>query len=251
MEDRVPEFLELVEDDVGRVLLQLPALVVDLLHVRFAARRGDDLRADLLQPVEPLAGHLLRQDRDGRAAEERAVKRAAAAEIPRRGPGGLVHLRIKFAADQARHQAAKRRAHLVRPRGEIFPDQSDHARLDAGEGGRDLEVVHAAKPPRQQVVLPRDPKQVQRIHVPQANAFEARFNRRRDERRVAQLPEGGDDDAALATASSGSLDDLRVEALDDRRHGQPFADFWRSWPRTTSGDCTRARKIMAAITNGL
>ena len=125
MEDRIPEFLELVEDDVHRVALQLPALVVDLLHVRFAAGRGDDLRADLFQPLEAFARHALRQDRDGRAAQHRAIKRAAATIISRRRPRRLVLLRIELAAHESRHETAKRRADLVRTGRKELADQTD------------------------------------------------------------------------------------------------------------------------------
>src|SRR5439155_8353226 len=72
--DRVSEFLELVEDDaVLAGLFYLPALVVDFLDVGFAAGGGDDFGADRFEPLEALARHLLGEDGDGGAAEQRAV----------------------------------------------------------------------------------------------------------------------------------------------------------------------------------
>ena len=38
VKDRIAELFELVEDDIQRIVFQLPALVIDLLDVRFAAR---------------------------------------------------------------------------------------------------------------------------------------------------------------------------------------------------------------------
>src|ERR1035438_6803936 len=81
VEDRVPEFLELIEDQDKRVLLQLPALVVDLLHVGFAARGDYDFGADAPEPFEALARHLLRKDGDALAAEDGAIECAAAAVV--------------------------------------------------------------------------------------------------------------------------------------------------------------------------
>ena len=57
------------------------------------------------------------QNGNGRAIQQRAIKRAAATVIARGRPGRLMLLRIEFAAHQARHQAAKGRADLVRAGG--------------------------------------------------------------------------------------------------------------------------------------
>ena len=102
MEDRVPELFELVEDDVHGVLLQFPALVVDLFDVRLASWGGDDLRADLFEPFKAFTRHAFGQDRNGRAIQQRAIKRAIATIVPRGRPDRLMGFGIEFPADQAR-----------------------------------------------------------------------------------------------------------------------------------------------------
>src|SRR5664280_1740083 len=144
MEDWVPELVELVEDKIEGVLLQLPALVVDLFDVRLAPRGGDDLRADLFEPFKAFPRHAFGQDRNSRAIQQRAIKRAAATIVPRGRPDRLVGFGVEFAAYQARDQAAKGSADLMRAGGKEFARQTDDARLHAGDGGWDFEVVHPA-----------------------------------------------------------------------------------------------------------
>ncbi len=160
--DRVPELLELVEDHVLGVLLQLPALVVDLLHVALAARGRDDLGTDLAKPREALLGHVLGEDRDRGAAEDRRVERAATAVVPGRGPDGLVLLGVELAADEPRDEAGEGRADLVGARREVLPDEADDPGLHPGDLSRDLEIVDPAEEPRLVVVLPVDPEEVRR-----------------------------------------------------------------------------------------
>jgi hypothetical protein len=128
--------------------------------------------ADVPEPLEPLARHLLREDRDRRAAEQRAVERAAAAEVPGRRPGGLVNVGIELSAHQPRHEAAERGADLVRAGREIGADQADDSGLHPGDLGGDLQAVYAAVEPRLQVVLPGDPEEVQPDSRPRAYALE-------------------------------------------------------------------------------
>ena len=143
----------------------------------------------------------------------RAIKRAAAAKIARGRPRRLVLLGIELAADESRHQAAERRANLMRAGGKIFSDQPDDPRLHAGDRRRNFQIIHAAVEARLHVVLPRDAEKVHRVHVPQPDAFELPLDGRRDERRIPQLLEGRKHDAALAAARRGSLDDFRMECL--------------------------------------
>ena len=64
----IAEFLELIEDHaLGAGTANLPALVVDFLHIRFATGRGNHLGADLLEPLKPLATHLFGENSDRRA----------------------------------------------------------------------------------------------------------------------------------------------------------------------------------------
>ena len=122
----------------GRVCADLPALVVDLLHVRFAARRGDDLAGHVAQPVEAFVAHLLGQDGHRLAAQQLRVEGAAAAVVAGAGPDGLLGGGIELPGDQARHQAAEGRADLVGAGGEPLADQADDPRVDARSARREI-----------------------------------------------------------------------------------------------------------------
>ena len=196
----VAELVELVEDDaVGPGFADLPALVVDLLDVGFAARGGDDLGADLLQPVEALAAHPLGQDGHGGAAHEIGIEGAAAAVVAGRRPDRLVEGRVELAADQARHQAAVGGADLVGAGGEPLADEQHDARLDPGQGRRQLQEIDAAEEAAllPGLVLPGDAEQVERVQVPEADLAQLVLDLAGDQLRVALLGEGGQDDVRL------------------------------------------------------
>ena len=60
MPEVITEFVELVEDDhIVASLAKFPCLVEDLLHVRLAARRGNNLTSYFFQPFEALPAHTL------------------------------------------------------------------------------------------------------------------------------------------------------------------------------------------------
>ena len=111
-----------------RLRLDLPALVVDFFDVRFAAGRLDDFGADRLEPLEAFARHLLGQDRDRRAAQQRRIERAAAAVVSGAGPDGFLRRGIELTGDQPRHEAAERRADFVCAGREILADEADDPR---------------------------------------------------------------------------------------------------------------------------
>ena len=148
MPDRVTELLKLVENHAIRPRpADFPALVVNLLDVRFAARRRDHLSPDRFQPLEPLARHLLGQDRNRRAAQQCTVIGAAAAIIARAGPDGLLRGGVELAGDQPRYETAEAGTDLVRSRREPLADQADDACIDAGKCRRELDPVAALNPP--------------------------------------------------------------------------------------------------------
>ena len=130
--------------------------------------------------------------------------------------------RVEFAAYQPWNETAKRRADFMRASWKIFPDQADNSRFDAGDFGRDLEVIHSTIEAGTQIILPGDAEQVNRIHVLQPDTLQAPFHGLWNERRLAQLREGGNDDAALTASFGGLADNVVMELFDDLRHISPW-----------------------------
>ena len=185
VDDVVPELGELVQDHVLRVLGQLVAPVVDLLHVALGARRPDDVargRDPLLEPGEALAAHALGEDGDAVAAEQARDGDAAAAVVAGRRPdrrGDGVGSNVPV--NEPRHQAAVRGEHLVgADQREAVAEHDDDSRLDARQlGGQDevLGDVDEARPVG--AVVPVHPEQVQRMGVVGPDGRERRGGRRR------------------------------------------------------------------------
>ncbi len=121
----IAELFELIEDhQVLAGAAQFPALVEDFLDVAFGAGRGDDFARDLGQPLETLAAHAFRQNRDRLAGQQRRVVRAAAAVVAGAGPHGLLRRRVELPGDQSRHETAEGRADLVRAGGEPLANEA-------------------------------------------------------------------------------------------------------------------------------
>ena len=133
----VGELVELVEDDVDRVLGQGRAGVVDLAHVALGARRADDvarLGDPALQPREALVAHPRGQDRHAAAAHDARDRHAAAAVVAGGRPHRALARRVEAAGDQARRKAAVGRQHLVRvDHREAVAERDDDRRRHAGQ----------------------------------------------------------------------------------------------------------------------
>ncbi len=98
VDDVVPELGELVEDDVGRILLELVTGVVDLLHVALRSRRANDvrgIRGPSLEPAKALGAHALGQHRDAAAAENARDGDAAPTVISGRRPHRPVTIHVE------------------------------------------------------------------------------------------------------------------------------------------------------------
>ena len=204
----IAKLLELVEDhQVLSRLAQFPALVKDLFHVRLGAGRLDDFTGDLLQPLEALLAHAFRQDGDGGTAQQGRVVGAAAAEVTGRWPDSLLCGRVELARHQSRHQAAKGRPNLVRPRGEPLAHQHHDARRHPGQAGRQFEIVDPAEPTAAflGLIFPGDAEQVARRHVPQSDLGQFFLHPGRDFGWVFHLGIGWDDDILLAGALDGAF----------------------------------------------
>ena len=162
---------ELVEDHHAGILLELPGLVEDLLDVGLAARGGDDLAGDGLQPVKAFLGHILRQDGDGVAGQQLGVERAAAAVVAGGGPDSVMIGGVELAGHEARGQAAEGRADLVAAGGEPLAGHGEDAAWHAGNGGGDLHVVRDLLEQAAGLlglIVPADAEQVDGIDIPQA-----------------------------------------------------------------------------------
>ena len=196
----VAHLLKLVEDHHGGILLELPRLVEDLLHVRLAAGGGDDLTGDLAEPLEALLAHLGGQNRHAVAGEELAVEGAAAAVVAGGRPDGVVIRRVKLAGDQTRRKAAEGRADLVAAGGEPLARHGDDAAGYARQARGDLDIVRHGLVQAAELlglVVPVDAEQVQGVDVPQADAGELGLDLLGDEVGVLHLGDGGDDDMVL------------------------------------------------------
>ncbi|MPN21600.1 hypothetical protein SDC9_168980 [bioreactor metagenome] len=103
---------------------------------------------------------------------------------------------VELAGNQPGSQAPKRGAHLVAAGGEPLAHHADNPGGHAGERGGQLDKVGAAEKTAAflGLVLPGDAEEVERIHIPQANALELLLNRGGNGLRVLHLPVGGDDD---------------------------------------------------------
>ena len=193
----VAHLLELVEDHVLGIPLELVGLVEDLLDVGLAAGGGDDLGADLMEPVEPLLAHLRRQDGHAPGAQQPGVEGAAAAVVAGGGPHGLVSVHVELAGHQPGGQAPEGGAHLVAAGGEPLAHHGHDPAGHAGEDRGQLNVVghrleEAAGLPG--LVLPGDAEQVQGVHIPQAHVLQLLPDLLRNGLRVLHLRDGGDED---------------------------------------------------------
>src|SRR5262249_44732513 len=105
----VSEFGELVEDDIGRIPLELGASVEDFLDVALRAGGPDNtlsLRYPGAQPLEAFLAHALRQHSHAVTIEDARDCNTAPAVIPGRWPDRLVARRVEPAGHQIRDQAA-------------------------------------------------------------------------------------------------------------------------------------------------
>ena len=109
----IAHLLKLVENHHGGVLLQLPGLVKNLLHVGLAARRGNDLTGNLAQPLKTLFAHLRRENRHAVAGQQFGVERAAPAVVARGGPHRMVVSSVKLARHQPGRQTPEAGSHPV------------------------------------------------------------------------------------------------------------------------------------------
>ena len=206
----VAELAELVEHEVARILGELVAGVVDLLHVRLGAVRADHVvvrvLAPALEPVEPLLAHALRQDRHAPAGHDPADGDAASCVVAGRRPDRPVTGGVELPGHDPRCEAGVRSEHLVgRDHREAVAEHDDDRALDAGQLGGQHDVLGHVDPPAGEVVVPVHPPEVAgvgplRIGVADLVGMVER-------RRVGELGERRQRDAALA------------EALDAARQG--------------------------------
>ena len=219
---RVAHLFKLVEDHHAGVLLELPGLVENLLDVGLAARRCDDLTGDLAEPLKALLAHLRGENGDRVDRQELGVECAAAAVVTGGGPHGVMIRRVELAGDEARGEAAERSANLVAARGEPLARHGEDAAGNAGELGRDLDIVrHLLEETAGLLglVLPRDAEEVQRVDVPKADGLELFLNFLRDGLRMLHLRDGRDDNVVFLGLLNVVLQAGLVDGQIDLAHG--------------------------------
>ena len=191
---------ELVEDHHAGILLELPGLVEDLLDVGLAARGGDDLAGDGLQPVKAFLGHILRQNGDGVAGQQLGVERAAAAVVAGGGPYSVMIGGVELAGHKTRSQAAEGSADLMAAGREPLAGHGQNAARNAGNGGRDLNIVRGLLIQAAGflgLVVPADAEQVDGVNVPQAGVRQLFLDLLGDQIGVLHLGNGRDDDVVF------------------------------------------------------
>ncbi len=150
------------------------SLVEDLLYVRLRARRRDDFAGNVLEPVESLAAHALRQDGDRIYSEEGAVEGSASAVVACRRPYSLVVSGIELTCNEFRHEAAVGSSYLVAACREPLADHADDAALYACQFRREHDVVRSVEESAGilLLVLPCDTEEVYRIDIPEPGVLQ-------------------------------------------------------------------------------
>ena len=212
----IPEFGELVEDDVLRIAPEFVALVVDLLDVALRPGRADDVLRighPPFQPGEALPAHPLGQHGDAAAAHDPGDGYPAAGVVAGRGPDRPVRGRVELPGDDPRGQAPVRRQHLVRPdHREAITQRDDDAGVYTGERLRQDDVLgqrDRLSPPG--AVAPVDPEEVERVRRVRLDAGQRRADLHRNLRGIRQFGEGGQHDLRLAEPLHGMRVDLLID----------------------------------------
>ena len=209
----VAELAELVEHDVAGVAGQLVAGVVDLLDVGLGARRADDVVGRVLappvEPVEALLAHPFGKDGDAAAGHDPADGDAATGVVAGRGPDRAVAGRVELAGDDPRREAGVRGQHLVRgDHREAIAEHDDDRALDARQRRWQDDVLGHVDPTAGEVVVPVDPPQVAGVGSLRISIAEAVVV---DRRRVGELGERRQADAALAEPADAVGERLRID----------------------------------------
>ena len=161
---RVAHLFKLVEDHHGRILLELPRLVEDLLDVGLAARRGDDLTGDLAEPVKALLAHLGGENGDAVAPRGAGVEGAAAAVVAGGGPDGVVIVASNWPVTRRGARQPKDAPTLWQPVGNHLPAMAMMRQGTPDRLGGDLDIVRDGLEQAAELlglVLPGDAEQVQ------------------------------------------------------------------------------------------
>jgi len=213
---------ELVEDHHAGILLEFPGLVEDFLDVGLAARRGNDLAGDGLEPVETFLGHILRQDCDGVAGQQLGVKGTAAAVVAGGGPYSVMIGGIELAGHETRSQAAEGSADLMAASGEPLASHGKDAAGHTGEAGRDLNIVGNLLEQTAcflGFVVPGNPEQVDGINIPKSGMRQLGLDLLGDQLRVLHLRKSRNDDVVFLCLLNVVLKASLVDAEVDFTHG--------------------------------
>ena len=206
----VTKFAELVEDDVVRLTVKEFALVVNFLNVAFAARRTDNVvrrRNPLVEPVETLLTHVLRQHGNTVATEDARDGHATTAVVAGRRPHSAVVDRVELAGNDTRHQASVSSQHLVCvDHRELVTQRQNDARLDARQFARQLDMLrHIGHAGAICVIEPVNAEQVQRMRGIRIDILQLRTDAGRNRRRVFELTVGRQKHTSFAETRNGIL----------------------------------------------
>ena len=214
----VPELAELVEDDVGRVLFELVAGVVDLLDVALGAIGSDDVVGmgnPAVEPLETFAAHPLGQYRDPAATHDRGDGHPTTGVVTRRRPDRAARRRVELARHDRRHQAAVRGQHLVGvDHGKPVTQRQHNPGVDTREFRRQFDVVRHLDAIASTVVVPVDPEQVPRVGPVAVDAAEASDHVGGHRGWVGELGHGWQPDAVVAEPGHGTVSNVSVDQIE-------------------------------------
>jgi hypothetical protein len=171
---------------VLRFTQQLVHLVVDLLDVRLAARRLDDLGTVGLDLLVTLPAHVLRQDDTAAIAHARRHPSAADPEVAGRWTQDRVLAGARLTSQLLFDQDRIGRPDLVAAGGEVTSGEHDDLGGDAGQSLRNARVVHGAG-----IVLPGQVEEIERIERLRTRRRGARPQLGRQAARVTHFGERG------------------------------------------------------------
>src|SRR5690554_100974 len=146
-------------------------LVEDLLHIGLAARCGDDLSSDGLEPIEPLLTHLFGENGNRFTTEQNAVVGSTTAVVTGRWPDSLLGNGIEVSGHQCRGKTRIGGPYLMSASREPFSDECKDPCFGSGDGPGNFHEIDIAECTTflNPLIFPVDPEQILRVDIPKTH----------------------------------------------------------------------------------